>query len=54
MTALAMLNHSFPKVLQIQSFTIRFMRPIYPGYDLNSELKMEENQGFEMAVWRGD
>ena len=30
MTALVMLNNSIPKSFKVHSFTIRFMKPIYP------------------------
>lgn len=30
MTALVMLNHSLPQSFLVDSFTIRFMKPIYP------------------------
>ena len=54
LAALAILNHSFPQRLQIQSFTIKFMRPIYPGYELSSELQIEDKEDFEMLLYRGE
>lgn len=36
MTALAMLNHQLPKQFSLQSFTVRFHKPIYPGDSLTS------------------
>jgi acyl dehydratase len=54
MTAMVMLNHSLPSQYQISSFTIRFMKPIYPGYELASELKIGEDNAFEMLLSRGE
>ena len=36
MTAIVMLHHSLPTKYKINSFKIRFIRPIYPDYSLNS------------------
>ena len=30
------------------------MRPIYPGYELSSELQIEDKEDFEMLLYRGE
>jgi acyl dehydratase len=46
MTSLVFLSHLLPKTYKVSSFTVRFMKPIYPNYELTSELKIKENNEF--------
>ncbi len=53
MTSLIFMNQMMPEGYKVDSFTIRFMKPIYPGYELTSELVVEGEE-FEMLVGRGE
>ena len=52
MTALCILNHSLPKQYLLSSFSVKFLRPIYPGHELQSELKIGETNDFELLISR--
>lgn len=52
MTSLIFMNQLMPKEYKVVSFMIRFMKPIYPGYELNSELTVEGDD-FELVVSKG-
>lgn len=41
MTALVLLNHALPKKYLIAEMSIRFMKPIYAGYELSSQLSID-------------